>query len=119
MSDYEDELICDLAETYSVYDYHALPPKTAAVLALGLPENSRVKRKLSGQDYSFDRRLMMMIYDRVNWLKWSKTRACELGYEPPLPLEQEIRQNMERAEEQQLMGFDDPDELLRYLGHKK
>ena len=117
MADHEDDLICDLAQTYGVHDWRTIPPANAAAMALGLPDDSRVKLKLSGQDFGFDRRLAMMIYDRLNWLKWSRSEACAKGVPPPLPLEVEIRQNMEQAEEQRLMGFDDPDELLRYLGH--
>ena len=119
MADYEDDLICDLAQTYGVHDWRKIPPVNAAAMALGLPDNSRVKLKLSGQDFGFDRRLMMLIYDRLNWLRWSKTEACRKGYDPPLPLEVEIKQNEKQAEEQRLMGFDDPDELLEYLGHKR
>jgi hypothetical protein len=84
-------------------------------MALGLPDDSRVKLKLSGQDFGFDRRLAMMIYDRLNWLKWSRSEACAKGVPPPLPLEVEIRRNMEQAEEQRLMGFDDTDKLMKRL----
>jgi len=84
-------------------------------MALGLPDDSRVKLKLSGQDFGFDRRLAMMIYDRLNWLKWSRSEACAKGVPPPLPLVVEIRQNMEQAEEQRLMGFDSPEELMKRL----
>ena len=84
-------------------------------MALGLPDDSRVKLKLSGQDFGFDRRLMMLIYDRLNWLKWSRSEACARGVPPPLPLEVEIRRNMEQAEEQRLMGFDDTDKLMKRL----
>ena len=112
-------MICDFAQFYGVYDMHIVPPANAAVMALGLPDDSRVKLKISGQDFGFDRRLMMLIYDRLNWLRWIKTEACRKGYDPPLPLEQEIKQNAQKAEEQRLMGFDDPDELLEYLGHKR
>ena len=100
-----------------MYDFRTVSPAIAAALALGLPDDSRVKRAISGAKYSFGERLMMLIYDRVNWLCWTKTKACQHGGDPPLPLEEQLRQNLERAEEQRLMGFDDPDELLRYLGH--
>jgi hypothetical protein len=103
-----------MAQYYGVFDFRKIPPATAAVLAAGLPDNSRVKLALSGEKYGFEQRLMMMIYDRVNWLQWSRSKASEHG-EPPLPLEEQLRQSIECAEERQLMGFDDPDELLDYL----
>ena len=44
----EEALICDFAETYGIYDYRKLPLKTAAILASGLRDNSRIKIKMSG-----------------------------------------------------------------------
>ena len=99
-------------------DYKALPLKTAAALAVGLREDSRAKLKLSGKRHSFDRWLKMQIFDCLNWLKWSRSRACELGYSPPPPLEEIIEQNIlqaEKREEQRLMGFDSPEELTAYI----
>lgn len=56
----------------------------------------------------------MKIFDRVNWLQWSRSKASEHG-EPPLPLDELLEQSTEQAEERRLMGFDDPEELLDYL----
>lgn len=104
-----------MAQVYGVYDFRALSPVTAAALATGLPDDSRVKRFRSGEKYSFDQRVMMLIYDRVNWLMWSKTKAAQKGGDPPLPLEQLIEQTAAQQEEQKLMGFDSPEELMDYL----
>lgn len=98
-----------------MYDFRTVSPWIAAALAVGLPEDSRVKRYYSGAEYSFERRLMMMIYDRLNWLCWTKTKACQRGGDPPLPLEELMKQSIEQAEERRLRGFDDPDELMKYL----
>lgn len=43
---YEDELICDMAESYRIYDYRALKARYAATLALGLRPHSRVMLKI-------------------------------------------------------------------------
>lgn len=117
MADHEDDLICDLAQTYGVHDWRTIPPANAAAMALGLPDDSRVKLKLSGQDFGFDRRLMMNIIDWLSLFWWLKTHRK--GEEPPLPFEQAMKQEQEEAEKRKLMGFDDPDELLEYLGHKR
>src|SRR5699024_11907585 len=45
----EDALICDLAETYQIYDYRQLPPTRVAVFSIGLRDDSRIKMKASGQ----------------------------------------------------------------------
>lgn len=47
----EDLFICDMAETYHILDYRALPLKLVATLASGLREDSRIKMKLAGFNY--------------------------------------------------------------------
>ena len=42
----KDAVICDLAETYHIYDYRALPVTLLATLCCGLRENSRIRMKL-------------------------------------------------------------------------
>lgn len=69
----EGALICDLAETYHVYDFKALPPKTAALFACGLSEDSRIKRKLNGDKLTFEQSMLALIYDKLAWLQWAKT----------------------------------------------
>jgi len=66
----ETALICDLAETYGVYDYRELPLKTAAALASGLGMDSRIKRKLSGSKVKTDTALLALLVDGVNQLIW-------------------------------------------------
>lgn len=43
----EDSLICDLAETYHVFNYRELPVKLLATLSVGLRADSRIKLKIS------------------------------------------------------------------------
>lgn len=59
-------LICDLAETYGVYDYRSLPVQTVATFSAGLRENSRIKKKLNGETVSVDTLLLGMIYDNIS-----------------------------------------------------
>ena len=70
----ESALICDFAETYHIFDYKSMPPKLAAILAVGLPDNSRIKRKLSGQKASAEILLLANIADSLQLLVWSKTK---------------------------------------------
>lgn len=69
----EDALICDLAETYQIYDYKQLPLKTVAVFSYGLRENSRIKMKMSQNNATFDTMLLAGINDRLSQLIWFKT----------------------------------------------
>lgn len=55
----KDAVICDLAETYRIYNYRALPVETLAVLVLGLRADSRIKMKMSGYKKEFSERAML------------------------------------------------------------
>lgn len=70
----EDALCCDMMETYHILDYRALPPLTAARLAFGLRDNSRVKMILSGQKTDTETTLLAALLDRVTWLAWAQTK---------------------------------------------
>lgn len=73
----EDALICDLAETYGIYDYEALPPKLVATLAAGLSQSSRSMRRMASGNRietkdipSNDQLVMMSILDGVRTIAW-------------------------------------------------
>ena len=100
----EDALICDLAETYTIYDYRSLPARTVATLAVGLRNNSRIKMHLSGEILSFDQMIQVKIYDLLNWLAWTKTKKATKGQGMPERLEDKIRKKA--AEESEMVKFD-------------
>ena len=79
----ENALICDLAETYHIYDYRQLPPLQVAVFAIGLRDDSRIKMKLSGAKVPPDILLLAGIIDRLNLLLWTKTKDAEKGLNRP------------------------------------
>ena len=79
----EDALICDFAETYRIYDYAALSPSYAGVLACGLRENSRIKMKLSEQVVDMNTILLATIADRVQVLIWQNTEDGQNGRNVP------------------------------------
>nr|DAO67565.1 MAG TPA: protein of unknown function (DUF5361) [Caudoviricetes sp.] len=70
----EDALVCDMAETYHIFDYRALPLFLAARLACGLRENSRSKMRLAGNRIELRDALLAAILDRVSFLAWAQTR---------------------------------------------
>jgi len=76
-------IICDLAETYQIYDYKRLPLQTVAVFVLGLRDDSRIKMHLSGQQYGTDTVLLSGILDRLSWLSWTKTKDAQKGVNQP------------------------------------
>lgn len=79
----ETALICDFAETYHIYDYRALPVHQAAALAAGLGDNSRIRRKLNGLDYSMDTLLLAEAVDALNILVWFQTENGQKNIRRP------------------------------------
>ena len=82
----EDALICDLAETYRIYDYRQLPPVRVAVFACGLRDDSRIKMKASGQSVPIDTLLLAGISDRLSTLVWFQTEDGQKGKNRPISL---------------------------------
>lgn len=82
----EDALICDLAETYRIYDYKQLPPLRVAVFAVGLRENSRIKMKLNDQKTPIDTLILSGIADRLSVLIWMQTADGRKGINRPTML---------------------------------
>ena len=79
----EDLLICDFAETYRIYDYKQLPVSYAAILAVGLREDSRIRMKISESKGTFEDRMLTMIYDLINVIRYYHTQDAYDGVNPP------------------------------------
>ena len=79
----EDELICDLAETYNITDWRGLPPTLVATLAVGLDVKSRTKMKLSGAKITLERGLLAMLIDEMRISNWLKTKDGAKGRNRP------------------------------------
>lgn len=59
----KNALICDLAETYQIYDYRSLPAFTVAALSAGLRENSRIKTTMRGGEAMPQEYILALLYD--------------------------------------------------------
>ncbi len=79
----EAALVCDLAETYQIYDYKQLPPLTVAVFSYGLKSDSRIKMKMNGQAVSVETLLLANLNDKLNLLVWFKTKDGQKGVKRP------------------------------------
>lgn len=86
----KNALICDLAETYQIYNYKQLPPSMVAIFAIGLRDDSRIKMKLSGAKVSPNILLLSGIVDRLNLLLWSKTKDGLKGINKPKSILDEL-----------------------------
>ena len=79
----EEALICDLAETYHIYDYRQLPLTKVAIFAVGLKNDSRIKMKMSDQLVPMETLLLAGISDRLSVLLWRKTKDGQKGRNMP------------------------------------
>ncbi|OKZ74716.1 MAG: hypothetical protein BHV87_07925 [Clostridiales bacterium 36_14] len=79
----EDALICDLAETYHIFDYRELPCTKVALFAAGLRENSRIKMKIAGMKYPLETMVEVAMLDRVSVLLWMQTKDGQNGTNRP------------------------------------
>lgn len=63
-----DALICDMAETYRIYDIKSVPLTYLAVLASGLGMDSRIRLREQGLKADWSTVMMAMLIDA-----WSKS----------------------------------------------
>lgn len=79
----EDALICDLAETYGIYNYKGLSLKQVATLSCGLRDNSRIKMRLSDMKISTETLLVAACLDKLSFIAWSKTEEAQRNQNRP------------------------------------
>lgn len=61
-------MICDLAETYHLFDYRRVPGRLLGTLVAGLGPNSRVYQKLAEQEVPTDTFLQAAIVDELRMI---------------------------------------------------
>ena len=79
----EDALICDLAETYGILNYRALPLKLVATLCCGLGPNSRIKQRQHGLKVPMDLFLFVKAVDLLNVIRWMFSKDGQERKNPP------------------------------------
>ena len=95
--------------------YESLPVELVAIFAHGLKSDARVWRKFRQADklgaHDFDRELLVLIYDKLNWIAWTKTEAAlenqgrpESLYKKLFMPEQKQNENPDDAQ-----GFESPE----------
>lgn len=105
-----DALICDMAETYRIYDLGSLPLRTVAALACGLRDDSRIKMKMSGVNVPANILLLARIVDELGILAWQNTRDGANGTNPPESLADRLL-HPEMAGKGAITAFDTPEEF--------
>ena len=95
----EDALICDFAQYYGVHDYRGLKASHAAVLAVGLPEESRIKKRINEQRFDTQTLLLANIVDYLALDIWMKTADGHKGKNRPKSITKIFQGVQEKGEE--------------------
>lgn len=109
----EDALICDLAETYGIFDYRQLPADQVAVFACGLRDDSRIKLAMTNSKVPFETFLLAGVLDRLSALVWFKTTDGQKGINKPVMVAEELR-GKTKAKERKEMIFDSGEDFEEY-----
>lgn len=91
----KEALLCDLAETYHIYDFKSLPLTKIAIFAKGLREDSRIRMKMSENKFNVKESLLAGILDRLTLILYSKTKDAEKGKNYPKLLLDEVEKKEE------------------------
>lgn len=111
----EDALICDLAETYQIYDYKQLPLNQVAVFAYGLPDNSRIKQIMSDQIVPLETTLLASIVDRLSLSLWLQTKDGQKGVNRPASIAEMLtKNNKEKSDERDYLVFESGEDFENY-----
>lgn len=103
-----EELLCDFAEYYHIYDLRDFSVQYIAILAKGLRNESRVKMKLSNTEITFDRLALATLIDGVNLLIWQNTKSGRNGkHRPKSVAERLIKKETEESEVQGFLSIED------------
>jgi len=79
----ENALICDLAETYHIFNYRELPPCLVATLSVGLSDDSRIKKKLRNVQSLPEYIVNAFMVDALNILIWQNSKDGSEGKNKP------------------------------------
>lgn len=107
----EDALICDLAETYHIFNYRSLPVRLVATLSAGLRDDSRIKLRAAGLSVSLDTILLASIADRVEAFRYGFMDSK--GKEVPSIVKTLMGED--KKKESDTRSFKSPEELKQAL----
>ena len=111
----EDALFCDFAEYYHVFNWDALPIGKQAILACGLPAQSRIKKLVANMDFDFDTLLLAAILDQERIANWRYTKDAKAKRNFPKSVVEAMTFREEKQEEK-VQTFDSGEEFkARYM----
>lgn len=107
----ENALICDLAETYHIFNYKELPVNTVATLSVGLNEDSRIKKKLRNVQDIPTYIVNAFIIDALNILIWQNTLDGSKGENKP---ESILKKITGESEDKDTLSFASGDDFEKH-----
>lgn len=111
----EDALVCDLAETYQIYDYKQLPLTQVAVFAYGLRDDSRIKQIMSNQIVPLETTLLASIVDRLSLSLWLQTKDGQKGVNRPASIaDQLIKRDKSENDGKDYLVFESGEDFENY-----
>lgn len=111
---YEDEMICDLAETYHLFDYRKYKPSLIAVLVSGLKEDSRIYHAVNGGFSISSNTLLSIIADYCSLLWWSKTEDGSKNRNRPGSITQKSLNIQKKSKKNDVyMKFSNAEEFMK------
>ncbi len=102
----EDALLCDMAETYHIYEMEQLPPEYVATLAVGLRDDSRIKMQALGLKVDVKTLLLAHIADNTAINVYVKTKDAKTGRNRPKSIVKAF------STEEQARRFDSGEDFL-------
>ena len=109
----EAALICDLAETYHIYDYRSLPVQLVATLSAGLRDNSRIKMRWANAPAPPEIQLLAIIADRIEAFRYG---FSDQKSKPPVSI---LEAMYGKASANGVRGFDSAEEFEATLAKLK
>lgn len=105
----KDELICDLAETYGLFNYKGVPLSTLASLVVGLRDNSRIKMLIAGAVVDTQTLIIASILDKLSLLVWFNSQDGQKNINRPKSVVEALLNN-----ENDTMLFNSIEEFEEY-----
>lgn len=102
-------MICDLAQTYGIWNYKDLPPSLVATLVIGLGENSRIMKKQAKARLSYQDSILALIFDSLQVISYKL--GHRKGQEKPKSLYKKLTEEKKKDD---LKAFKSPEDFDKW-----
>ena len=110
----EGLLVCDLAETYGIYDMRAHKPSYIGLLAKNLRPNCRIKMALAGISTELSDLLLAIVADKLSNLVWMFSEDGQKRRNPPKSITG-ILTGRTDENDTPVTGYESPEDFLKAM----